>query len=88
MTRKTEQMNRKKRSIGRPIICGTDFSGVATEAVEIAAAMARRFETRLVLVHVDQCPVVLIRPGKRPANRKQRGPTVLRLKHGANATAE
>ncbi len=38
----------------RPIVCGTDFSRTATEAVEVAAAMAKRLETRLVLVHVDQ----------------------------------
>jgi nucleotide-binding universal stress UspA family protein len=38
----------------KPIICGTDFSAVATEAVDIAAAMARRLKTRLVLVHVNQ----------------------------------
>jgi nucleotide-binding universal stress UspA family protein len=38
----------------RPIVCGTDFSAVASEAVDIAAAMARRLETKLVLVHVDQ----------------------------------
>jgi hypothetical protein len=38
----------------RPIVCGTDFSAVATEAVDIAAAMARQLETKLVLVHVDQ----------------------------------
>ena len=37
-----------------PIVCGTDFSTTATEAVDIAAAMARRLETSLVLVHVDQ----------------------------------
>ncbi|KAF5409651.1 MAG: Universal stress protein family protein [Candidatus Udaeobacter sp.] len=37
----------------RPIVCGTDFS-LASEAVDIAAAMARRLETKLVLVHVDQ----------------------------------
>jgi nucleotide-binding universal stress UspA family protein len=37
-----------------PIVCGTDFSVTATEAVDIAAAMARRLKTRLVLVHVDQ----------------------------------
>ncbi len=45
MTRKNDK---------RPIVCGTDFSAVATEAVDIAAAMARRLETKLVLVHVDQ----------------------------------
>jgi nucleotide-binding universal stress UspA family protein len=38
----------------RPIVCGTDFSATATEAVDIAAAMARRLDTKLVLVHVDQ----------------------------------
>jgi nucleotide-binding universal stress UspA family protein len=45
MTRKNDK---------RPIVCGTDFSAVASEAVYIAAAMARRLETKLVLVHVDQ----------------------------------
>jgi nucleotide-binding universal stress UspA family protein len=44
----------KQRSDQRPIICGTDFSDAAIEAVDIAAAMARRLEARLVLVHVDQ----------------------------------
>jgi len=47
-------MNGKKRITGRPIVCGTDFSVTATEAVDIAAAIARRLETRLVLVHVEQ----------------------------------
>jgi nucleotide-binding universal stress UspA family protein len=37
-----------------PIICGTDFSDAAIEAVDIAAAIARRLETKLVLVHVDE----------------------------------
>ena len=37
-----------------PIVCGTDFSTTATEAVDIAAAMARRLETSLVLIHVDE----------------------------------
>jgi len=44
----------KRKNDKRPIICGTDFSAVATEAVDIAAAMARRLETTLVLVHVDE----------------------------------
>jgi nucleotide-binding universal stress UspA family protein len=44
----------KKRTTGRPIVCGTDFSSTATEAVDIGAAMSRRLETRLLLVHVDQ----------------------------------
>jgi nucleotide-binding universal stress UspA family protein len=47
-------VNPKKKRDRRPIVCGTDFSDTATEAVDIAAAMARRLETRLVLVHVDQ----------------------------------
>jgi len=37
-----------------PIVCGTDFSATATEAVDIAAAMARRLASKLVLVHADQ----------------------------------
>jgi hypothetical protein len=36
------------------IVCGTDFSATAVEAVDIAAAMAKRLETKLVLVHVDE----------------------------------
>ena len=44
----------KRKNDKRPIVCGTDFSATATEAVDIAAAMARRLETKLVLVHVDQ----------------------------------
>ena len=38
----------------RPIICGTDFSVTATEAADIAAALARQLGTKLVLVHVDE----------------------------------
>lgn len=49
----------KRRAIKRPIVCGTDFSATATEAVDFAAAMARRLETRLVLVHVEQLVGVL-----------------------------
>jgi nucleotide-binding universal stress UspA family protein len=44
----------KQKSDQRPIVCGTDFSATATEAMEIAAAMARRLGTELVLVHVDE----------------------------------
>lgn len=44
----------------RPIVCGTDFSPTAAEAVDIAAAMARRLGTRLVLVHVNQFTQSLI----------------------------
>ena len=43
-----------KKNNEPPIVCGTDFSATAKEAVDIAAAIARRLETRLVLVHVDQ----------------------------------
>ena len=44
----------KRKNDQRPVVCGTDFSATATEAVDIAAALARRIETRLLLVHVDQ----------------------------------
>ncbi|HEU0273237.1 MAG TPA: universal stress protein [Candidatus Udaeobacter sp.] len=37
-----------------PIVCGTDFSAAAIEAVDIAAAIARRLQSRIVLVHVDE----------------------------------
>jgi len=47
-------MKGEKRITEPPIVCGTDFSATATEAVDIAAAMARQLATRLVLVHVDQ----------------------------------
>lgn len=43
-----------KKNDKAPIVCGTDFSATAAEAVEIAAALARRLETKLLLVHVDQ----------------------------------
>ena len=46
--------NPKKKTDRRPIVCGTDFSATAIEAVDIAAAMARQLEISLVLVHVDQ----------------------------------
>jgi nucleotide-binding universal stress UspA family protein len=38
----------------RPIVCGTDFSPTAMEAVDIAAAVARRLGAKLLLVHVDE----------------------------------
>jgi nucleotide-binding universal stress UspA family protein len=47
-------MNGRKRITAQPIVCGTDFSATATEAVDIAAAMARRLETSLVFIHVDE----------------------------------
>jgi nucleotide-binding universal stress UspA family protein len=43
-----------KKSNKAPIVCGTDFSDTATEAVEVAAAMAKRLNTTLFLVHVDE----------------------------------
>ena len=43
-----------KQSRERPIVCGTDFSAAAAEAVEIAAAMARRLGIELILVHVEE----------------------------------
>ena len=38
----------------RPIVCGTDFSATAVEAADIAAGLARKLESKLILVHVDQ----------------------------------
>ncbi len=38
----------------RPLVCGTDSSAVAVEAMDVAAAMARRLETKLVLLHVEE----------------------------------
>jgi nucleotide-binding universal stress UspA family protein len=43
-----------KKNHKAPIVCGTDFSATATEAVDIAAAMARQLGTELILVHVDE----------------------------------
>ena len=53
-------MNGKKRITGRPIACGTDFSATATEAVNIAAALARRLETKLLLLHVNELYTSLV----------------------------
>jgi nucleotide-binding universal stress UspA family protein len=38
----------------RPIVCGTDFSPTAVEAVNIAAEMARRLDVKLLLLHVEE----------------------------------
>jgi nucleotide-binding universal stress UspA family protein len=43
-----------KKNHEPPIICGTDFSATASEALDVAAAMARRLGAKLVLVHVDE----------------------------------
>jgi nucleotide-binding universal stress UspA family protein len=47
-----EDLNQRKDE--RPIVCGTDFSAAAVEAVDIAAAMARRLNVKLVLLHVEE----------------------------------
>ncbi|MGH8094541.1 MAG: universal stress protein [Chthoniobacterales bacterium] len=44
----------KEKRQRRPIVCGLDFSTVALEATEVAAAMARRLGTKLVLLHVEE----------------------------------
>jgi nucleotide-binding universal stress UspA family protein len=44
----------EERKDKRPIVCGTDFSEAAREAAEVAAAMAKRLETKLLLVHVEE----------------------------------
>lgn len=46
--------NAKRRKDERPIVCGTDFSPMALEAVNIAAEMARRLDVKLVLLHVEE----------------------------------
>jgi nucleotide-binding universal stress UspA family protein len=40
--------------MNQPILCGTDFSATASEAADVAAGLARRLETGLVLVHIDE----------------------------------
>lgn len=38
----------------RPIVCGTDFSATAREAVNVAAEMAGRLKVKLLLFHVEE----------------------------------
>jgi nucleotide-binding universal stress UspA family protein len=38
----------------KPIVCGTDFSATAVEAVDIAGEIARRLNATLLLVHVQE----------------------------------
>ena len=59
----------------RPIVCGTDFSALATEAVDVAAAMARRLGTKLVLAHAEEFSgMVQVDPGLfKEALSQQRG---------------
>lgn len=45
-------MDQKKDN--RPIVCGTDFSPMAAEAVNIAAELARRLDVKLLLLHVEE----------------------------------
>lgn len=45
-------MDQKKDK--RPIVCGTDFSATAGEAVDIAAELARRLDVKLLLLHVEE----------------------------------
>jgi nucleotide-binding universal stress UspA family protein len=46
--------NSKPKKDQRPIVCGTDFSPVAIEAVDLAAEMARRLDVKLLLLHVQE----------------------------------
>ena len=46
--------NSEQKKDKRPIVCGTDFSATAVEAVDLAAAMAKRLGTKFVLVHVEE----------------------------------
>ena len=47
-----ENLDQKKDE--RPIVCGTDFSPTAVEAVDLAAEMARRLDVTLLLLHVEE----------------------------------
>ena len=44
----------KEKHQQHPVICGTDFSPVAVEATDVAAAIARQRQTKLLLVHVGE----------------------------------
>lgn len=46
--------NPKQKKDKRPIVCGTDFSATAKEAVDIAAEIARRLDVSLLLLHVQE----------------------------------
>lgn len=43
----------------RPILCGTDFSAAAREAADLAASMAKRIGTKLILVHVNSLHAIV-----------------------------
>lgn len=51
MTTATLGSNQKEDK--RPIVCGTDFSETAAEAVDVAAAIARGLGITLILLHVE-----------------------------------
>ena len=44
----------KPKKDRRPIVCGTDFSANAMEAVDIAAEIARGLDVKLLLLHVEE----------------------------------
>jgi nucleotide-binding universal stress UspA family protein len=44
------------------IICGTDFSEPATQAANVAAAIARRLDAKLLLLHAAEHPGVIAEP--------------------------
>jgi nucleotide-binding universal stress UspA family protein len=46
--------NSKQKKDERLIVCGTDFSPTAREAVDVAAEIARRLNVRLLLLHVAE----------------------------------
>lgn len=46
-------MRPNEESDQRPILCGTDFSPTALEAANIAAGLAERLKTKLIVVHVS-----------------------------------
>ncbi len=48
------QTKMKEKHQKHPIVCGTDFSPVAVEATNVAAAIARQRQTTLLLVHVGE----------------------------------
>jgi hypothetical protein len=56
----SENLSAPPKKDERPIVCGTDFSEAAVEAVDIAAEMARRLNVKLLLLHVDELSGLLV----------------------------
>src|SRR6478672_8769270 len=54
--------NPKQKKDERPILCGTDFSAMAVEAVDLAGELARRLDVKLLLLHVEEFRGVVIHP--------------------------